>query len=296
MDGLPPTVAESLAAHVGSPVRYIGPVHGGMICRAVQVACGDARLFVKWAERAPTRFFSAEVAGLDLLRSTGAIRVPAVALASDTAPVAFLALEWIETGDYSAGRRPGRSLGEKLAALHRPTAGWGAGYGLDQDNFLGHMPQPNGAMPTWGAFFRDRRIAPQIEAARVMGLPAHRERLFAAVLERAAERLGGLQEGPCVIHGDLWAGNVLHTPEGPALVDPAAYRGEREVELAYTQLFGGFDRDFYEAYRSCYPLAEGYERRRPVHQLYHLLAHLNHFGADQYGAACDDCCRAILAA
>lgn len=264
-----------------------------MICSAARLECSGTHLFVKWAQTTPEGFFRAEAAGLRLLGSTGTIRVPEVVCARDHGPAPFLVLEWLD-GMTSPGTTAWRRLGERIAMLHAARPAGTQRYGLHHDNFLGQMAQPNGPMPTWGAFFRDRRLGPQVAAAHRGGMLPEREWLLNDVLAVVEDRLAGLREGPALVHGDLWVGNVLHLADGPALVDPAAYWAEREVEIAYTQLFGGFDRSFYEAYCSNYPLADGYERRRPVHQLYHLLAHLNHFGAGEYGPACDACCRSIL--
>jgi fructosamine-3-kinase len=155
------------------------------------------------------------------------------------------------------------------------------GWGWGSANYIGALPQDNTSAATWADFWRARRLEPQLRMARDRGrMPATRaawDRLFAALpgVLAAAEA-----DGPSLVHGDLWSGNVLCTAGGePALVDPAVYRGHREVDLAMAELFGGFDREFHAAYREARPLADGYDGvRRPIYQLYYLLVHVNLFG------------------
>ncbi|HMQ31833.1 MAG TPA: fructosamine kinase family protein, partial [Chloroflexaceae bacterium] len=179
-------------------------------------------------------------------------------------------------------------LGEQLAALHRHSA---PVFGLERDNFIGGSPQPNGRLVSWPAFFRERRLLPQLDLAAANGLlPAARRR----ALERLAGRLDDLlasAEPPALIHGDLWGGNVVGAPGGaPALIDPAVSYSHREAELAFTELFGGFTPRFYAAYNAAWPLDPGYADRRDLLNLYHLLNHLNLFG-EGYGLQVDQVLR-----
>jgi len=151
-------------------------------------------------------------------------------------------------------------------------------------------------MGSWWEFYRLMRLLPQIEFARQAGrLTPERERLLMGVVEGLPELLSGIPEEPCLLHGDLWSGNCL-CAEGdePVLIDPAIYLGHREMEIAFIELFGGFPPGFVEQYHNHLPLDGGYARRRPLHQLYHLLNHWNHFG-EPYGEKCVQVCRHYLA-
>jgi fructosamine-3-kinase len=207
---------------------------------------------------------------------------------------AFLALEWIETRLSSDPARFDRNFGEGLAALHQSVPLEDIGFGLSQPNYIGLLPQRNDPLPDWSAFYRERRLLPQIEMARERGhLPERRERMLMQVVERLETLLDGLDSRPALLHGDLWSGNFLTAGDEPVLLDPAVYYGEREMEIAYMELFGGFPPGVPAAYQAAYPLEPGYARRRPLHQLYPLLNHLNHFG-ETYGPEVDHVCRLCL--
>lgn len=273
------------------PVR-IRSVAGGDINRAAQVVIKGTGYFVKYNPDSPAGFFQTEARGLNLLRSAAAIRVPEVvayADARDGVP-AYLVLEWLERAAPS--RDFGDRFGRALARLHRVTAD---SYGLDHDNHIGKLPQSNTASLNWVEFYRDQRLAPQIRLARRNGvLPTNREVQLTQLLERLDDLLGNVERAPSLLHGDLWSGNFMVTAgDVPTLIDPAVYYGDREVELAFTELFGGFPTRFYAAYHEAYPLQSGYEGRRPLYQLYPLLVHLNLFG-EIYGGAVDAICQRYL--
>ena len=204
------------------------------------------------AERADA--FSAEADGLEALRPH--IRVPRV-LERGVKGKAFLRLEHLDLqrGDYAV-------LGRMLASLHRQT---GTRFGWSRDNYIGLSPQQNGWMDDWAGFWRERRLRPQFERA---GLKC----------EFFEHLLKGHRPQPSLLHGDLWSGNAGFVAEGPVVFDPAVYYGDRETDLAMTELFGGFPREFYEAYNTAYPVDPGYEKRKHLYNLYHLLNHLNLFG------------------
>jgi fructosamine-3-kinase len=272
-------------------VQYIG---SGSINQAARVSASGQHYFIKWKNDAPPGFFAAEVRGLALLRAADEIRVPEVIAYGEAANglPAYLILEWIPELGRVEPLTFAVNFGRALARLHRVS---GPFYGLDHDNFIGQLPQSNRQAPTWAAFYRDQRLLPMIEMARARGrLPREREAMLRKVVERTESLLGGLDEAPSLLHGDLWSGNFLITAGNqPVLVDPAVYFGNREVELAFTELFGGFPPGFLAAYREAFPLEPGYERRRPLHQLYPLLVHLNLFG-ESYGPRVEAACRVYL--
>lgn len=282
------TLTTTITAALGAPVRAIRPLGSSFAGRLYRVHSAAGDFALKWAERPAPGALAAEARGLELLAATGALRVPQVRAVHDpsldggTGP-AFLLLEWLDGG----GAAPDMAaLGTALAALHRHS---GPAYGLDHDNYLGATPQLNAFHADWPTFFRERRLAPQVALAARNGLlPTARRRALERLLARVDELLAGVPRQPALIHGDLWAGNLLAADASglPALIDPAVYYADREAELAYTELFGGFSRRFYEAYNAEWPLEPGYADRRDLYNLYHLLNHLNIFGK-QYGPQVD---------
>lgn len=274
---LPETVRDQITAHLPGPVCCVEAVGGGCIANASRVETGGGSYFLKWSGGEAGRSFLAEATGLAALRAAGSpLHIPeviAVAAASDVQP-GFLLMEWVEPGEKTRAFWDG--FGHGLAGLHRHAKDR---YGFDEDNRIGRLPQHNGWTPAWPAFFRERRIAPQVATARAEG---RWQRAWDAPLDGLYARLDALlPERPeaSIVHGDLWSGNFLPTAAGTAaLIDPAAYYGHRETDLALTELFGGYDAQFYAAYREAWPLEPGYETRREVYNLYHLINHLNHFG------------------
>ena len=259
---------------------------GGCIAEAAVAEFADgSRAFVKRAAGHPG-MFECEASGLEALAAADAIRVPRVlAVAADA-----LVLEMIE----SAPRRTGFfvDFGRRFAELHRYR---GRACGFPEDNYIGSTPQPNRpldgpweeASPDdgsgWPEFFLERRLRFQVRLASKRDGGD-----LARLLDRSETRIAGLlesaPEAPVLLHGDLWGGNYIVDEAGEAcLIDPAAYYGHREADLAMTRLFGGFDRRFYAAYEEAYPLPAGHAERLPIYQLYHLLNHFNLFGGG-YGA------------
>ena len=283
MPDLPFAITDRLRPLIGA-VRRSEPVGGGCIANATRIEASDARYFLKWSGGDAGQTFEAEAAGLRALREAPSpLLVPEVLAAwnaDDAAPGALL-MEWVEPGRTDAGFW--ERFGEALAALHRTTSTDGR-YGFERDNFIGRTPQPNAWRSAWPDFFRSQRLEPQIALARARD--RWRER-WDAPAEQLLDRLPEwLPESPpaSLLHGDLWSGNFLPASDGrAALIDPATYFGHRETDLALTELFGGFDRRFYDAYRAAWPLESGYTERREVYNLYHLLNHLNLFGAGYAG-------------
>jgi fructosamine-3-kinase len=201
----------------------------------------------------------------------------------------FILLEWLAAPPNADRHAAATELGRALAALHRATA---PAYGLDRDNYIGATPQPNGWLASWLAFFRERRLAFQADLARRNGyLEGQRARGLARLLDRLDTWIDDQLVQPALLHGDLWGGNFLVGPSGaPALIDPAVYYGDREADLAFTTLFGGFPDSFYHAYNEVWPLPEGWRERRELYNLYHLLNHMNLFGTG-YAAQVDQIVR-----
>jgi fructosamine-3-kinase len=249
---------------------------------------GSAAYFVKvnTAERAA--MLEAEAEGLRQLAAAKTVRVPSPIACGVAGAHAHLALEWLDLGD--GGRDA--ALGRALAALHRSSA---PRFGWHRSNTIGATPQDNTWGDDWAAFFRDRRIAPQITLAARKGhlgaLQRDGERLLAAIPALLADHA----PSPSLLHGDLWSGNAARLASGePVIFDPAVYYGDREADLAMTELFGGFGAEFHAAYREAWPLAAGYDVRRTLYNLYHVLNHLNLFGGG-YRAQADAMIARLLA-
>lgn len=278
MAPLPESVAGRVHNIVGN-IRKTETIGGGCIAHATRIETERGRFFLKWAEGEAGRTFEAEAAGLCALgvaRSSLLVPEPIAAENVGLGP-GFLLMEWIEHG--AARGAFWTDFGRGLAAMHRHTAEDGH-YGFDRDNFIGRTPQRNGWAAAWPDFFRSRRLEPQIGWAREAG---RWRAVWTPLADRLLDCLGDLlplTPPASILHGDLWSGNFLATADGrAALIDPATYYGHRETDLALTELFGGFDNRFYGAYREAWPLEAGYAERREVYNLYHLLNHLNLFGA-----------------
>ena len=281
---------------VEEAARSISPAHAAHITR-LPVAGGDinetsillledgTKLFCKENRRFPLSFFQAEAAGLQALAIADVLPVPTPLALGASGRGSFLLMECLEAG------RPGpdfwAELGEKLALLHRAECArftqQGKPYGFVRDNYIGATRQENACSASWTAFFRDRRLIPQLQQARDYFSEAEKKR-FLWLLDHL-DRFLAEPSGPSLLHGDLWAGNVFCDRKGkPWLVDPAVYFGHRETDLAMTELFGVFHERFYASYRNVFPLDSGYRDRVPVYNLYHLLNHLNLFGGSYLGS------------
>ena len=260
-------------------IKTAEPVGGGCIHQAWRVGDGDTHYFVKTNTVEALPMFEAEADGLAALDAAGTIRVPRKVSAGRTAQQAFLVLEHLEL--RGLGNAAGGRLGEQLAELHRRTGEQPAAtYGWPRDNFIGATVQSNQTHRTWAGFFAAERLQPQLAMAlhRGMSRPLYEQG------ERIVGNLGAFfldyRPLPSLLHGDLWSGNAAQLPDGtPVIFDPAVHRGDREADLAMAELFGGFPESFYAAYRATWPLDAGFETRKTLYNLYHILNHYNLFGA-----------------
>ncbi len=272
-------IAEQIAQATGQPftIRDRRPVGGGCINQAVALSDGDRTYFVKVNRPAQAEMFAAEALALKAIHATQTIRVPQPLCWGSTDQHSFIAMEWLEFG--YCNNESWTQMGRNLAALHR-----GPGpdqFGWERNNTIGSTPQINTWQARWADFFAEQRLSYQIRLARRKGgaFPEP-ERVSAAV----REFLGDWQPQPSLLHGDLWSGNAACLATGePAIIDPATYWGDREADLAMTELFGGFPAAFYRGYNEVWPLDEGYPQRRTLYNLYHVLNHFNLFGGG-YGS------------
>ncbi|HEY3644088.1 MAG TPA: fructosamine kinase family protein [Gammaproteobacteria bacterium] len=224
---------------------------------------------------------AAEADGLAALAAAGAVRVPHVEDCGAIEGEGYLLLEWLPLARNSPGSAA--RLGEALAALHLQKA---TRFGWTHGNFIGATPQFNREGDDWVGFFREQRLGFQL---RLAGESGHRGRLQesgARLMAGLSKFFSGYTPHPALLHGDLWGGNWGTLLEGgPVVFDPAVYRGDRETDIAMSELFGGFPREFHDAYRLHAPLDAGYRVRRDLYQLYHVLNHLNLFGEGYLGQA-----------
>jgi fructosamine-3-kinase len=262
--------------------------HGGCINRAYRLAGADgARWFVKLngADRLP--MFVAEAAGLEAINAAGGLRAPAPLCTGSAEGQSWLIMEYLDL----SGRGDSALLGGGLAAMHRQGA---ASFGWHIDNTIGATPQVNTPADDWIDFWREQRLLLQLNLAAGNGLG--RDALKRG--ERLAAHLPGFFPGyrplPSLLHGDLWGGNAAYAAGAPVVFDPALYYGDREADIAMTELFGGFAGGFYSAYRESWPLDPGYAVRRDLYNLYHVLNHFNLFGGG-YGAQATQMIERLLA-
>jgi fructosamine-3-kinase len=240
---------------------------GGCIHSCYRVTVAGKPQFLKLNEERFADAFAAEADGLKAM-GAGGMRAPEPIAHGVAARKAYLLLEYLElknSGDFAA-------LGRMLAEAHRKPA---PRFGWSRDNYIGSTPQQNGWCEDWAEFWRERRLRPQIELAAKNGFDLAPVDPAAILQEHRPQA--------SLLHGDLWSGNAGFIEDGPVLFDPAVYYGDREADLAMTELFGGFPRQFYKAYNDAFPLPHGYERRKHLYNLYHLLNHLNLFGGGYLG-------------
>lgn len=255
------------------------PVSGGDINSAYALDLSNAEtLFLKMNDKRNIGFFRAEAEGLHVMKVTGTVRVPEVLALGTDGERSFLLLEYIEEG--RGGKDSSEELGRELALMHLSETGSfvrDGTFGFLHDNYIGAGIQINTPKDRWIEFFAQCRLLPQYQKARHYFEPEERAR-FESFLGKIDQYLTEPVK-PSLLHGDLWAGNYMIDRDGnPWLIDPAASVGHAEADLAMTELFGGFGRSFYEAYKETAGLDPGYQDRKDLYNLYHLLNHLNLFG------------------
>jgi protein-ribulosamine 3-kinase len=283
-------IAQQISAQTGAPFQVTSrtSVGGGCINQAYCLSDDKRRYFVKTNSAARLDMFEAEFAGLKEIHDSTTIGVPQPVCTGKDASTAFLVLEYMPLGG-SGGRDSIERLGQQLAAMHQSTQ---AQYGWKRDNTIGSTPQINDYGDDWSGFWRDRRLGYQLELAARHGHGGHLQRQGEKLLDRIDAFFQERRPQASLLHGDLWSGNYGFIDSGsmknagqPVIFDPAVYFGDRETDLAMTELFGGFPARFYDAYNEAYPLDAGYSVRKTLYNLYHILNHLNLFGGGYLGQA-----------
>jgi fructosamine-3-kinase len=273
-------IADAIAESTGSEfsIENRRSVSGGCINQGYALIAQQATYFVKINQASQLAMFEAEALGLKQMFGTNTIKVPQPICWGIAEKSSYLVLEWIEFA-RGGSDQSWEEMGRKLAAMH--AYGGSDRFGWDQNNTIGSTPQINTWTTSWAEFFAQHRIGYQLKLAKRKGgsFPDTNE-----VVDRVYQILENLNPQPSLVHGDLWSGNAAITESGePVILDPATYWGDREVDLAMTELFGGFPAGFYRGYNAAWPLDPGYQKRKTLYNLYHILNHFNLFGGG-YGS------------
>jgi len=248
--------------------------------------CEEENFFVKFNRAEHFGLFQTEYRALEALANTNTVKVPRPISLAYIDDQAVLAMEYLELANHSASSMS--TLGQQLAALHRCT---NECFGFSWDNFIGKTEQPNTWSQGWLGFFREYRLEFQLRLARQKGLAIPEAN---RLIDRMEVFFNNRSPAPSLLHGDLWGGNAGTLISGqPVLFDPAPYYGDRETDLAFTEMFGGFTSEFYEAYRESWPLEPGFAQRKVLYNLYHELNHFNIFGGS-YGQQARGSVRQLL--
>ena len=271
---LPKAIQSKVEKILNSSIQSIHFVGGGDINASQKIITKKGTFFIKF-NNISTAFdmFEKEAKGLELLRASQSLKIPKSIAIGEEENTAFLLLEFIPSGYRTASFFS--SFGASLAHLHRQTA---PQFGLDHNNYIGRLLQSNRQQQNWADFYYTERLLPQYEMAAHQNLLSTQDH---KALERLYLQLPSIcpQEPPSLIHGDLWSGNFISQSNGEAvLIDPAVSYAHREMDIAMSRLFGGFDRTFYEAYQASFPMEKGWAARMDIYQLYYLLVHVNLFG------------------
>ncbi len=281
-DRLKETCGESL------DVNSAQSVGGGCISTAYSVKTDSRQVFIKINTTQNLAMFEAEFEGLIELAKSHSIHVPEPMCCGLAGSESYLVMEHLKLG----GPANAKQLGKNLATMHRSThvKNGRARYGWIRDNTIGSTPQVNDYEDNWASFWVKHRLGYQLILAQQNGANNHALQKMVQQGEKLCENLAGFFVGytpeASLLHGDLWSGNVDYDQTGrPVIFDPAVYYGDRETDLAMTELFGGFPAEFYTTYNEDYPLDEGYPTRKTLYNLYHILNHFNLFGGDYLSQA-----------
>ncbi|GAB2660243.1 fructosamine kinase family protein [Vibrio panuliri] len=245
---------------------------GGDISESYMISDGEQRYFVKVNQRNFLTNFEVEAENIRILRETRTVFVPELVDIGHTKHNSFLILNYLPTKPLESGDAS-YQFGKQLAELHL----WGEQkeFGFDQDNYIGSTLQPNQWERKWSRFFSEQRIGWQLQLIKEKGVTLVDISEFTQLIK---ELLANHQPRPSLLHGDLWHGNVANSAFGPICYDPSCYWGDRECDIAMTELFGGFQAEFYQGYESISPLDTRYNERKHIYNLYHVLNHYNLFG------------------
>ena len=247
-------------------------VSGGCINQGYKISSDNREYFVKLNDVSQVEMFAAEALGLKQMYATETITVPQPICWGTAENSSYIVLQWLDLG--RGNNSSWTEMGRQLAAMHRE--GKGDRFGWSCNNTIGSTPQVNTWMDNWADFFAEQRIGYQLKLAQRRGgnFPD-----LSKVINAVRNKLADRQPQASLLHGDLWSGNAAIAADGaPVILDPATYYGDREADLAMTELFGGFPTAFYQGYNQAWQLDSGYQQRKSIYNLYHVLNHFNIFG------------------
>ncbi len=276
-------IEEAISGVTGEPFRVASAatVAGGDINRAFRIEGSGQRYFLKLNNPGMGDIFCAEAEALRAIDRARAVRTPLPLTAGEDAQQSWLVLEWLDL--QPGGKADAALLGEQLARMHRSVS---ETFGWHRDNTIGRTPQINTPGEDWVNFYGRHRLGYQLELAAANGAGSALSDSGARLLEVLGTLFTDYRPQPSLLHGDLWGGNWACTVDnGPVIFDPASYYGDREADLAMTELFGGFDERFYQSYVSAWAIDPGYSTRKVLYNLYHVLNHFNLFGGGYAGQA-----------
>lgn len=283
-------IADHIAQTTGSPFEMSRQqsVSGGCINQGYRLTSVDQQnYFVKINQAALVEMFVAEALGLKEMAATQTIRVPKPICWGMTDRASYIVLEWLEFG--SSTTAAWEAMGRNLAAMHKTPVS--DHFGWARNNTIGSTPQINTETLSWADFFAEHRLGYQLKLAHRRGGNFPEVQQITEVVRTLLEKR---TPQPSLVHGDLWSGNVAVMKSGePVILDPATYYGDREVDLAMTELFGGFPAAFYQGYHQILPLDDSYAQRKTIYNLYHILNHFNLFGGG-YGSQANRMIQQIL--
>ncbi len=299
------TITQDIASQTQFPFSIVSkrPVGGGSINSAYLLRGDVQTYFVKFNTANKLAMFEAEAAGLQEIARANVIKVPNAVCCGIAGQSAYIVLEYIEfnlssgsSSGSSSGPEPGAGdsavdLGRQIAAMHRVTA---SQYGWCRDNTIGSTLQLNHRENSWVSFWREHRLGFQLQLAAENGYARQLQHNGDKLQASLAVFFQSYAPDASLLHGDLWSGNYAFDAQGePVIFDPALYYGDREADIAMTELFGGFPRQFYQAYNDCFAMDVGYNTRKTLYNLYHILNHLNLFG-DGYLSQCESMLEQLL--
>ncbi len=249
-------------------------ISGGSINASYHLQTTDHAYFIKLNQPQLTAMFEAEAKGLEEMRALNCIRIPEVICYGQADGYSYLVLEYIELSHLHGNTS--QLFGKQLAQLHSHQQDY---FGWNGDNTIGSTPQHNTCEHDWLTFWQQHRLGSQLKFAKQNGFSGQLQDKGQKLLENLHVFFDGYSPKSSLLHGDLWSGNAASDSQGnPVIFDPACYYGDRETDIAMTELFGGFNSGFYNAYQAQYPLDKGYKTRKTLYNLYHILNHLNLFG------------------
>lgn len=273
-------ISQHISQATGTPftIQKRRSLSGGCINQTYQLQDQNQNYFIKINQANSLSMFTAEALGLSQMRATKSIRVPQPICWGTVGDSSYLVLEWLEfapRGDHQAWE----AMGRQLAKMHQVPGA--KQFGWEENNTIGSTPQINTWNSNWADFFAQERIGYQLKLAKRRGGSFPDLEL---VIAKVKAFLQDRHPQPSLVHGDLWSGNAAILESGePVILDPATYYGDHEVDLAMTELFGGFPAAFYQGYEQVWALDSGYQKRKSLYNLYHILNHFNLFGGG-YGA------------